>query len=396
MNSKFEKLGVDNAPGQEANLFHDDNQFQYNGDVVDFSHGNVDAFKPLPNTLEEFIKGVELGAEQAYTEYKGKAMIRENLCQKLSSFVGVEISHEREFIITPGSQGALFLAMASIIEKGMKVAIITPDYFANRKIAEFFEADIVNIPLDYLSTSNEAGIDLITLEEAFQSGVELFVFSNPNNPTGVVYAPHEIQQIISLSKKYSVTLIVDQLYSRQVFDGRKYTHLCSLLSELTNVITIMGPSKTESLSGYRLGVAFGSQNIISRMEKLQAIVSLRASGYNQHVLNLWFNEPKGWMDKRIKDHQVIRDELINIFQQVDGVELRKTEAGSYLFVTVPKLKVSMTDFIRILRIQEGVIVTIGTEFGSMYTNSFRLNFSQDILDAKDAVTRIVKAIKRYT
>ena len=59
----------------------------------------------------------------------------------------------------------------------------------------------------------------------------------------------------------------------------------------------MGPSKTESLSGYRLGVAFGSAKIIDRMEKLQAIVSLRAGGYNQAVLKSWFTEPEGWMEQ---------------------------------------------------------------------------------------------------
>lgn len=65
------------------------------------------------------------------------------------------------------------------------------------------------------------------------------------------------------------------------------------------VITIMGPSKTESLSGYPLGIAFGAPAVIERMEKLQAIVSLRAAGDNQAVLRTWFREPKGWLEERI-------------------------------------------------------------------------------------------------
>jgi hypothetical protein len=76
----------------------------------------------------------------------------------------------------------------------------------------------------------------------------------------------------------------------------------------------MGPSKTESLSGYRLGVAFGSAAIIERMEKLQAIVSLRAAGYNQAVLRSWFGEPAGWIENRVKQHQAIRDDVIRVFE----------------------------------------------------------------------------------
>ena len=58
------------------------------------------------------------------------------------------------------------------------------------------------------------------LEEAFRSGVKLFLFSNPNNPTGAVYSDREIRQIAALARTYGVSLIVDELYSRQLFDGR--------------------------------------------------------------------------------------------------------------------------------------------------------------------------------
>ena len=64
-------------------------------------------------------------------------------------------------------------------------------------------------------------------------------------------------------------LLVDQLYSRQIFDNHPYTHLRALPERPDNMLTIMGPSKTESLSGFRLGTAFGTSWIIERMEKLQ-------------------------------------------------------------------------------------------------------------------------------
>jgi aspartate/methionine/tyrosine aminotransferase len=115
------------------------------------------------------------------------------------------------------------------------------------------------------------------------------------------------------------------------------------------VITIMGPSKTESLSGYRLGVAFGAAALIDRMEKLQAIVSLRAPGYSQAVLRTWFEEPAGWMNERTKQHETIRDDLM----------------------------------------------TPGTEFCPDRTDSIRLNFSQNHAAAVHAAERIIEMIARY-
>lgn len=396
---KFQKLGADYAPGQEVRQKVDEITLRGEkipGTPVDFSHGDVDAFEPIPGSLDQFIEGVKIGGKQAYTEYRGSQDIREYLATQLSQFTGSTIDADNQLIITPGTQGALFLAMGSTVARGDKVAIVQPDYFANRKLVEFFDGEVVPVEIDYYNHDQRAGLNLTQLEDAFKSGVKLFLFSNPNNPTGVIYSQEEIRQIAELAEKYGATVIVDELYSRQIFDGRSYTHLCAQnIVNPENVITIIGPSKTESLSGYRLGVAFGSATIIDRMEKLQAIVSLRASGYNQAVLKTWFSEPEGWMEQRIKDHQAIRDDLVKKFQEADGFKVRPTEAGSYLFPKLPELDVSIHEFVKILRLQANVIVTPGTEFGPQFTDSFRINFSQDHVAALSAIDRLIKVVELY-
>ncbi|MDF2572253.1 MAG: hisC 3 [Sporomusa sp.] len=397
LNEKFLKLGVENAPGQEASQnTHEINLHgeKLSGMPVDFSHGDVDAFEPIPGVLDVFIAGVHCGGKQAYTEYRGGKTIREDAALKLANFTDSTINADQNIIITPGTQGALFLAMGSTVARGDKVAIVAPDYFANRKLVEFFDGEVIPIQMDYFKTTDCAGLDLTQLEDAFKTGVKLFLFSNPNNPTGVIYSPAEIRTIAEVAQKYGVTVIADELYSRQVFEGRTYTHLCTQdIMDPENVITIMGPSKTESLSGYRLGVAFGSAKIIERMEKLQAIVSLRAGGYSQAVMKSWFAEPEDWMNQRLAHHQTIRDDLLLKLRAVDGVNVRTTEAGSYLFPTIPNLNVTIHELIKILRLQANVTVTPGTEFGSQFTHSFRINFSQNHKAAVDAIDRIIQILE---
>jgi aspartate/methionine/tyrosine aminotransferase len=157
----------------------------------------------------------------------------------------------------------------------------------------------------------------------------------------------------------------------------------------------MGPSKTESLSGYRLGVAFGSAAVIARMEKLQAIVSLRAAGYCQAVLRTWFDEPAGWMDVRIRQHQAIRDDLISALRELEGATVRVPMAGSYLFPRLPPLSIPHGDFVRALRTQADVTVTPGLEFSPHASDSVRLNFSQDHNNALDAIARLKQLAERY-
>lgn len=395
---KFEKLGIDNAPGQESLQKSAALEFRgekLTGPMVDFSHGDVDAHEPTPGSFEVFAEGVKAGAVQAYTPYRGKKSVLEHVASRLAAFTGAGIDPEQNLILTPGTQGALFLAMGSNILPGDRVAIVEPDYFANRKMVEFFHGELVPVLMDYENRKEGAGIDLQALEAVFKDGVKLFLFSNPNNPVGCVYSYDEICRIAELAAEYGVTLIVDELYSRQVYSDVTYTHLCAQKKIPDNLITIMGPSKTESLSGYRLGVAFGTAEIIERMEKLQAIMALRCSGYNQAVFTTWFNEPDGWMENRVKNHQEIRDAIMEKLSGVPGVYARPSEGGSYLFITIPELDVSLHQFIRIAREMASVIVTPGTEFGPQYIHQFRINFSQNKENAVAAIERLLILMERY-
>lgn len=395
---KFSTLGVDNAPGQEENKQIDPKLFEGKklpGTAVDFSHGDVNAHEPTPGSIELFDDGFREGAAQAYTPYKGRKTIMAETAEKLSAFTGRQIDPGTELILTPGTQGALFLAMGANIMPGDKVAIVEPDYFANRKMVEFFHGELVRVPMDWETRTVGSGLDLTVLEKVFSEGVKLFLFSNPNNPTGCIYTPEEIEKIAALAKRYNVTLIVDELYSRQLYPDREYAHLCALGEIPDTMVTIMGPSKTESLSGFRLGAAFGSAEIITRMEKLQAIMALRCSGYNQAVFRCWFSEPEGWLAARVKEHQRIRDDILALIRTVPGVFARPTEGGSYLFISLPPLTVSLHDLIKIARVRANVTVTPGTEFGPQFTHHIRINFSQDHDAAVDAMRRFFTLMEEY-
>lgn len=394
---KFSRLGVDHAPGQEVNA--GDSGLVLRGEPltgapVDFSHGDVDAHPPIPGSLECFVEGFKVGGHRAYTQYSGDLALRTQVAESLSAFTGTKVE-PTHLMFTSGTQGALFLAMGSLISRGDKVAIVEPDYFANRKLVEFFEGEVVGIPMYYENDGSCAGLDLEKLEKAFQDGVRLFLFSNPNNPTGVIYSQKEIRTIATLAGRYGATLLVDELYSRQIFDGRTYTHLCAQPEAPENLITIIGPSKTESESGFRLGVAFGSPVILKRMEKLQAIVCLRAAGYCQSLFSLWFHEPEGWMAERIRQHQAIRDDLMDLLTKHPGVSARRTEGGSYMFVSLPELDIPLDAFVTLARTGAGVTVTPGTEFGPAFTHHFRINFSQDPVKAHDGLDRILTLAERY-
>ncbi len=133
LDQKFKALSTNNAPGQEVRQnLGDLNSImigeKLDGDPIDFSHGDVDAFPPVPSSDKVWKEGFIRGGSQAYTEYRGSAEIRNRLAARLGDFTGRQIEANSELIITPGTQGALFLALGSTVNAGTKVAVVEPDY----------------------------------------------------------------------------------------------------------------------------------------------------------------------------------------------------------------------------------------------------------------------------
>ncbi len=154
--SKFASLETDSAPGQEVrsrvaalSAFRGD---LLPGPEVDFSHGDVDAFLPAPGALEAFLGGVRAGGKQAYTEYRGSAGIRAPvLAARLGGLHGSTGFRRQRPHPDAGQPGEpCFCAMASTVAAGDKVAVVQPDYFANRKLVRFLEGEIMPVRLAFL------------------------------------------------------------------------------------------------------------------------------------------------------------------------------------------------------------------------------------------------------
>ncbi|MDQ7777114.1 MAG: hypothetical protein Q4615_15235 [Paracoccus aminovorans] len=146
---KFSRLGTDNAPGQEVRQSAEADFLlgeALKGHPVDFSHGDVDAHEPTPGAFGLFSDGVAQGGRQAYTEYRGSMDIRALLAPRLAAFTGSPVDAENGLIITPGTQGALFLAVAATVSRGDKVAIVQPDYFARSQAGRILRGRVAAGP----------------------------------------------------------------------------------------------------------------------------------------------------------------------------------------------------------------------------------------------------------
>lgn len=387
-------LDISQSPGQTSSRVASRGHVAQ--EEMDFSHGDVTAFAPPDWALPTFISSYEDGGHTAYTKYRGNPVVCERVAENIGNWVPPPIESPSQIIITPGTQAGLFLALSALVGQGGLAAVVKPDYFGNRRVLQYIGAEIVDIDLKYDDLDEPASLDLEAFEQALQKDhVQVLCLSNPNNPTGCIYPPDVTTQIAAICRNAGTFLVVDELYCRLIYDGRSFTHMRSLDGMADSVLTLLGPSKMESLSGFRLGVAIGPSWLIDKMEKLLSIVSLRAPGYAQMLLTKWLTEPPEWIEARIQAHQQLRDSSVRQLRELEGLTVRVPEGGSYLFPRLPPLAISTEDFVARLAEQERIFVTPGTEFGPTSTNSFRINFSQHAAQQEDALGRLVRFAKQF-
>lgn len=356
--------------------------------TLDTTHFDTVRFPPPDWAVEKFSAAAKDGS-LAYSTYKGNDSVREHLTGPLSAWMDLDIETDN-ILLTPGTQAGLFTSLSGLVDAGDRVAIADPDYLFSERILTFLGARVTHVPLTD-SDVDEAGLapDLNRLEEAFASGVRLFLFSHPNNPTGAVYPRPVLQSIADLAIRYDVTVVVDELYGRLVYGDTEFTHLASLPGMWERTITLLGPSKTESLSGYRLGLVVGTEAGLKGAEDALSLTALRAPGYGQHVLTGWLTNDQEWVADRIIQLENLRTMTIRHFAQLSWIGLKPQQGTAYLFPDVSALDLPDRTISEALATDANVLISPGYQFGPSGTGHFRICYARDEQIWEQALSRMV-------
>jgi len=343
-------------------------------DLIDLTHGDTRAFVPPAVAAADFAAAVAENTE-AYTAYRGSASLRSAVAPRLARLLGRPVDGASQVIVTPGTQGGLFTALSALISPGDTVALPDPEYFMSERIIAYLGGKALRLPL----RQDSKGLLSITRHGlAAAASADLLVLSHPNNPTGGVYTAETVQAIADLVTAGEMLAVVDQLYCRLIFAGTKYLHLSSLPGMAERTVTLLGPSKTESMSGYRVGVAVGPAPIVDAMERVLSLTSLRTGGYSQQVLRHWMADDDTWLAERTAAHEAIRDDLVARLRAIRGVSVAPPAGSSYVFPDASGTAAGSNDHDLALALKDaGVLVSPGYQFGPSGRGRFRINFSQD-------------------
>lgn len=365
------------------------------GEYVNLTYADTKRFPVAPWVLDAFSKAASAG-RRTYTPYRGDPAIREQVAANLSAFLGVPVDAHRELVLTPGSQGALFTALAATVNPGDCVLIGDPDYLSYERLVRLFGATAAHVP--FLWEDGKPTFDFDVLEALIRERrPRVMLFSNPNNPTGGVLGKDVLARLSALAQEHDFLIIVDELYSRLVYDGLVFDHLIAHEGMRERCITVLGPSKTESMSGYRLGVAVAPAPIATRMEDVLGLTVLRAPAYGQHTLVGWLRDDIDYITHRISEYQKLRDYTVTKLRESGVYEVVTPQGTAYVFARVVGSRVPSDQELCLALVREArAIVNPGYQFGPRGVGHIRLCFAQDEEVLEAVLERIVSVTRRLT
>jgi aspartate/methionine/tyrosine aminotransferase len=358
--------------------------------MLNLTYADTKRFPPPPWAIEAFTRAAT-GGGPTYTPYRGDAEVRRHVARSLTAFLGRPVDPERELILTPGSQAALFTVLAAMLESGDRVILGDPDYLAYERLITFLGGTVDRLTLHLESGSGT--VDGDELRGLIGPETRCIVMSNPNNPTGAVLSVEAVELIAGVAREHGLVVVIDELYSRLVYDDRPYVHLGSLDGMGNCTVTVLGPSKTESLSGYRLGVAVASPETIDAMEDVLSVAALRAPAYAQWALVHWLADDAQFIADRVSDYQRLRDMTVERLGTSPALDVVVPGGTAYAFPSLTDPSPSDQDVALALMEHADVIINPGYQFGPSGRGSFRICFAQEEAAWEQALERIATTIE---
>lgn len=323
--------------------------------------GWADPFMPdfsIPShIMDKTIEAIKSPISSHYTAPTGNMELRAVICSRFLEKYGVEIIPERNVIITPGSDSALFFAMFPFLQKDDEVIIPCPSYPNNMQNIKMMQAT----PVVYkLESNNDYQIEMESLEALVTDKTKMIVLTHPNNPTTTVYSKESLEAIRTIVLKYNLVLVCDQAFDDFTFEN-EYIAPMSLPDMFEHTITVCSISKGMGLSGYRVGYIVASDKIMDVMYGCAVSVVGATNTVSQIAAVEAFKHPE-FMELFEKSYDYRRHQAYKILNNIPGMKLKLPESGFLAWVDVSELGDSSTICKRLVD-EAKVAVNDGVNYG---------------------------------
>ncbi|MDA8593498.1 aminotransferase class I/II-fold pyridoxal phosphate-dependent enzyme [Candidatus Pelagibacter bacterium] len=345
-------------------------------------------FKTPTHVVEAAKKALDDG-HHGYVLSNGILECRQAVTRWIKKRYNAEVDPER-ITIMPGGKPTMHYAIQCFGEPGAEIIHPTPAFPIYESMINYTGSTAVPYDLTEdkdLKFSADKILSLIT------DKTRLLILINPNNPTGSFVEKSEIDKLAEGLKKHPhVTILSDEIYSRQIFDGKEMPTFFNYPELRDRLIVLEGWSKAYSMTGWRLGWSFWPENLIEHVNKLlinsvscvnaaaqfAGIAALDGSDDSIHLM----------MEKFTQRRKLIHEGL----NSLPGIECSLPGGAFYAFPKVIGTGMDGSEFCKRAMHEAGVAIVPGTAFGKTSKDYVRFSFAASQDNISNALENIKKML----
>jgi aminotransferase len=356
--------------------------------VISLGVGEPDFTTPW-HIREAAIYSLEKG-QTMYTSNSGMPELRRELSKYLKNSYNLSYNPNTELLITVGVSEALDLAMRALLDPGDEVIIPDPHYVSYDACVTLAGGTPVLIP-----TREEDSFELkaSAVEGQVTDKTKAILIGYPSNPTGAVMSREKLARLADIARRHELLVISDEIYGRLVY-GVKHTCFATLPEMRENTILLGGFSKAYAMTGWRIGYAAASKEIIAAMTKIHQYTIMCAPTMAQvsAIEALKSGEPS--VLEMVEDYNRRRLVMVKGLHDI-GLPCFEPKGAFYAFPSIKGTGMTSEDFAEKLLMEEKVAVVPGTAFGQCGEGYVRCCYATSLAEIEEALLRMGRFLKKH-
>lgn len=280
------------------------------------------------------------------------------------------------------------------MQRPARIATFDPAYHPLLEVCKRAEATILRVPI--IDSAGSARIDEDAVAAAFQ-GADLFLLTNPHNPTGRVWTRTELDMLAHLAAHSHTLILSDDVHADFKRPGRtSYTPLALIAPDLWEqgrIIHCASPGKTFSIAGCEATAICVHGELGKTLEDAKRRAGLHNPNYFAIPASIaaW-TQGDSWVDallSQIDDNLVAARALMNSRLPLANVS---DPDGTYLLWIDARAYAPTTESLLQACHKSRVAVSEGSEFGPDYAGWFRINVALPQNELLTALNRFIDAL----
>ena len=353
--------------------------------IIHLSLGQPD-FKSPKHVVEATKKALDEG-HHGYVLPNGTIECRKAVTRKIKKLYDADIDPER-VIIMPGGKPTMYYAITLFGELGAEIIYPDPGFPIYESMINYTGAKAV--PINMLE-NKDFSINPEKILSLINENTRLLILNNPNNPTGAFTEKNKIDQLAEGLKKFpNLAILSDEIYSRQIFDGKKMPTFFDYPDLYDRLIVLDGWSKAYSMTGWRLGWSVWPEKLVEHVIKFCVNNHSCVNAAIQFGAIAALDGPDDSINIMMEKFTQRRNLIYKLLNELPGVECSLPGGAFYVFPNVKGTGISGKEFAKKCLHEAGVAIVPGTAFGSNAQDFVRFSFAA----SKDNISQALKNIKK--